>query len=78
MSLKPPFRKLNELERICALSAATGRVRFWREGGRSWDEIAKIKSANPVGLSPRSLERIYSGPGKYDFDSLRRAVRKLP
>lgn len=69
--------KLTELERICALAAASPCVRFYRDGGRTFEEIAQLKCCNPLGLSRRQLSRIYEGEDALRFDSLRRAVRDL-
>lgn len=70
---------MNEIERICALAAAAPVVRMLREGGCNWDDIAyKFKKrANPLGLRPRQLARIYDGEDGYRFDRLRHAVRRL-
>jgi len=66
---------MNEVQRIIALASAGPVVRLYRDGGRSWDEIAKLKTANPLGLSPRQLSRIYEGEDRYKFDLLRRMAK---
>lgn len=71
---------VNDLEKIVALAAAGPVVRMLRDGGVSFEEIAVKckKTANPLGLSARQLYRIYEGPERYDWDCLRKVVRKLP
>jgi len=70
---------MNELERILALAAAGPVIRMLRDGGTSFNDIATKfrKRANPLGLSPQQLYRIYEGEGAYNFDLIRRHARKL-
>jgi len=70
-------RNLTELDRIVSLAQAAPLVRYWREAGRTWDEIVLLATANPLGLSKRQLARIYEGPGAYEWDNIRRAARSL-
>jgi len=69
-------QKRDEISRICALIRARAVIRVYRDGGYSWEEIAKKapKSANPLGLTPRQLSRIYEGEDAYRFDTLVRTV----
>jgi len=69
----------NEIERIVALIRARAVIRIYRDGGYSWEEIIKKapKSANPLGLSPRQLSRIYEGEDAYQFDKVARAVLSM-
>jgi len=70
---------MNELERVCALLRAAPVVRMLRDGGVSFEDMAikNPKTANPLGLSPRQLARIYEGDDSYSFTRLRDAVRRL-
>lgn len=70
---------MNEVDRVIALCAAAPVIRMMRDGGTSWEDIAfkMKKTANPLGLSPRQLARIYEGPGAYRFDNLRRIAKAL-
>lgn len=71
---------MNEVDRIIALCEAGPVIRMLRDGGTSFEDIARKfkKRANPLGLSPRQLSRIYEGPDAYSFDKLRRIARELP
>lgn len=70
---------MNDLEKVIALTRAAPVVRMMRDGGTTWEDIAykQKKTANPLGLSPRQLARIYEGPGAYRFDNLRRLAKRL-
>lgn len=76
-SASPKNRALTEVDRLIALIEATPVVRFWRDGGRTWDEIVKLKRANPLGLSKRQLQRIYGDESQKGFDKLRRVVQRV-
>lgn len=67
---------MTEIERIVALIRARPVIRMLRDGGVSWDDIARKfrRRANPLGLSSRQLRRIYEGEGS-SFDDLRRVAR---
>jgi len=69
---------VNDIEKILLLCAAGPVVRMMREGGASWQFIAykMRKTANPLGLSPRQLQRIYEGPQRYRFDVLKRVINR--
>jgi len=71
---------VNEVERIMALAEAGPVIRMLRDGGTTWDEIATKfkKRANPLGLSPKQLYRIYEGPKRYSFDALKRLAKLYP
>lgn len=70
---------MNEIERIIALIKAGPVVRMLRDGGVTWEDIARKfqKRANPLKLSVRQLQRIYEGPDAKGFDSLKRVVRSM-
>jgi len=75
-----PLKKesaVNEVERIVLLAKASPTVRVYRLAGYTWIQIAEYKTCNPLGLSTRQLQRIYSGPAMYDFDVLKRVASGL-
>lgn len=71
---------MNEIDRIVALIQAGPVIRMLRDGGTSFEDIAKKfrKRANPLGLSARQLYRIYESPDRYGFDKIREVVRNMP
>lgn len=70
---------MNEFERVMSLIEAAPVVRMLRDGGTSWEDIGNKfkKRANPCGLSPRQLARIYEGPEAYEFDNIKRLAKAL-
>jgi hypothetical protein len=69
---------VNEIERVIALRDAKPAVTLFRDGNRTWEEIAKSKAANPLSLSPRQLSRVYEGPDRYQFDFLLLRKKRPP
>jgi len=69
-------KTLNQVERIAALLRAAPVVRMMRDGGTSWEDLATKmrKNANPLGLTPRQLSRIYEGPDAYRWSVLKSAL----
>lgn len=69
---------MNEVDRLLHLVSARPVIRMLRDGGTSWEDIAvKFKKrANPLGLSPRQLRRIYHENGN-QFDKLKRVAKYL-
>jgi len=68
---------VNEVDRLCALYQAYPAVMLYRDGGASWEQLAKMRgTVNPCKLSGRQLRRIYSGDTAYDFTKCRQVFSR--
>jgi hypothetical protein len=67
---------VNAVDRVRLLLKAEPSVRFYRDAGISFEEIALKcpKTCNPLSLSPRQLRRVYEGDLRFRFDIIRRLV----